>query len=70
MLAGADGTRVSAACFLYPSAKNLLKPYGPIMELISDSNQPIYREVLPLEYAVYHQSKPMDGTSTLSHYKI
>ncbi|KAK1373117.1 1-aminocyclopropane-1-carboxylate oxidase-like [Heracleum sosnowskyi] len=70
VLAQGDQTRVSAACFLYPSAKNLLKPYGPIMELMSDNNQPMYKEVAPLEYALFHQSRAMDGTSTLSHYKL
>ncbi|KAL1826001.1 hypothetical protein ACET3Z_012779 [Daucus carota] len=70
VLARSDQIRVSAACFLYPSAKNLLKPYSPIMELMSDNNQPLYKEVSPLEYAIYHQSRAMDGTSTLSHYKL
>ncbi|XP_074364492.1 1-aminocyclopropane-1-carboxylate oxidase homolog 1-like [Apium graveolens] len=70
VLAHSDQIRVSAACFLYPSAKNLLKPYGPIMELMSDSNQPMYKEIVPLEYALYHQSRAMDGTPTLSHYKL
>ncbi|XP_074363443.1 cyclin-B1-1-like [Apium graveolens] len=70
VLAHSDQIRVSAACFLYPSAKNLLKPYGPIMELMSDSNQPMYKEIVPLEYALYHQSRAMYGTPTLSHYKL
>lgn len=70
VLAQGDQIRVSAACFLYPRAKNLLKPYGPIMELMSDRNQPMYKEVLPLEYAIYHQSRAVDGSSTLYHYKL
>lgn len=70
VLARADETRVSAACFLYPSAQNIQKPFGPIKELISDTNPCIYKEVFPLEYATFYQTKPLDGSSALSHYKL
>lgn len=40
--------RTSIACFV--GTDDLQKPYGPINELISESNPPIYKEVLFGEY--------------------
>lgn len=70
VLARPTGTRVSAACFFYASAKNTFKPFGPIKELTSDESPPIYRQVLPLEYAGYYQSNVRSGTSALPHFKL
>lgn len=37
------GPRISVACF-FSGPTNQAKVYGPIQELISDENPPVYRE--------------------------
>lgn len=72
MLAGMIGPRISAACFCYPSSTNIMKPYGPIKELLSDSecNPPLYREVCYGEYISLYKSKGLDGFSTIPQFKL
>lgn len=72
VLAGNVGPRISAACFLYPSSANIQKPYGPIKELISESqgNHPLYRQVCYSEYTSLYRSKGLDGLSTIPHFKL
>lgn len=67
VLARSIGTRVSSACFFYPSSDQILKPYGPLKEL---ETPPVYREVSYLEFVTCHQKKLSEGTSTLLHFKI
>ncbi|KAM5561196.1 1-aminocyclopropane-1-carboxylate oxidase [Rosa sericea] len=70
VLAGRIGPRISAACFLYPSATHRFKPYGPIKEFLSSDDLPIYRETHLGEYLAYYRSKGLDGNSALSHFKL
>ncbi|XP_015167348.1 deacetoxyvindoline 4-hydroxylase-like [Solanum tuberosum] len=42
--------------------------YGPIKELLSEENPPMYREPSRNEYVAYLYSKGLDGTSLLSQY--
>ncbi|XP_004289923.1 PREDICTED: 1-aminocyclopropane-1-carboxylate oxidase homolog 1-like [Fragaria vesca subsp. vesca] len=69
VLARRVGPRISAACFLYPSATHRFKPYGPIKELLS-GDLPIYRETHLGEYLGYYKSKGLDGNSAISHFKL
>ncbi|CAK7346433.1 unnamed protein product [Dovyalis caffra] len=69
VLVGQEGSRTSVACFFYPCTANKFKPYGAIKELLSD-NPPIYRETHISEFLAYFRSKGLDGTSTLSHFKL
>lgn len=63
--------RVSAACFFYPSTTQAQKPYGPLKELISDENPAIvYKETLVSEYLAHYNSKGLDGTPKLLHFKL
>ncbi|XP_065623704.1 1-aminocyclopropane-1-carboxylate oxidase homolog 1 [Quercus suber] len=68
VLAGKIGARVSAACFFMPSTDNKLKAYGPIKELLSENNPPIYKETHLTEYRAQYRSTGLDVT-TLSLFK-
>ncbi|MCE3050140.1 hypothetical protein HAX54_046526 [Datura stramonium] len=44
--------------------------YGPINELLSDENPPIYRETSRKEYVTHLYNKGLNGTSLLSPFKL
>lgn len=70
VLAGRVGPRVSAACFFYPSTANSFEPYGPIKELLTEDNPPLYREVHYKEYVTLYVSKGLDGQSAIPSFKL
>lgn len=70
VLAKHEGPRISVASFFYPSTKDILKPYGPIKELLSDDNQPKYKKISTKEFITYFISKERDGTPYLPHFKL
>lgn len=70
VLAAPIGPRISAACFFYPSTANRCKPCGPIKELLSEKGAPIYRETNHKEYMDYYRVKGLDGTSSLTFFKL
>ncbi|KAK7819161.1 1-aminocyclopropane-1-carboxylate oxidase like protein 1 [Quercus suber] len=51
-----------------PSTDNKLKAYGPIKELLSENNPPIYKETHLTEYRAQYRSTGLDVT-TLSLFK-
>lgn len=69
VVAGHVGPRVSIASFLYPLSKDILKPYGPIKEILSDENKPRYKEISTREFIACYMSNGLDGTSVLPHFK-
>ncbi|KAL8103549.1 hypothetical protein AgCh_027938 [Apium graveolens] len=70
VLAKHEGPRISVASFFYPSTEDMLKPYGPIKELLSDGNQPKYREISTKEFITYLITRERDGTPYLPHFKL
>ncbi|KAG9152628.1 hypothetical protein Leryth_024416 [Lithospermum erythrorhizon] len=70
VLASYQGPRISVGCFFYPSSQCMMKPYGPIKELLSDSNPPIYKEVTYLEYIHQYRKMARERNQTLPHFKL
>ncbi|XP_056170410.1 1-aminocyclopropane-1-carboxylate oxidase homolog 1-like [Syzygium oleosum] len=70
VLAAQVGPRVSVACFLSPSRTEKTKSLGPIRELLSQNNPPIYKETFLSEYVNYYKSHGLSGNSTLPHFRI
>ncbi|KAL3517680.1 hypothetical protein ACH5RR_020269 [Cinchona calisaya] len=70
VLARSVGSRVSTACFFYPSSTHLFKPYGPIKELLSETNPPLYREVSNMEYTTAFQKNVRHRIATLPLFKL
>ncbi|KAL8103545.1 hypothetical protein AgCh_027935 [Apium graveolens] len=70
VLAKHEGPRISVASFFYPSTEDMLKPYGPIKELLSDDNQPKYREISTKEFITYFITRKRDGTPYLPYFKL
>ncbi|XP_004499952.1 1-aminocyclopropane-1-carboxylate oxidase homolog 3-like, partial [Cicer arietinum] len=62
--------RVSVACFFTLGFHPTTKVYGPIKELLSKDNPPIYRETSIKEFVTYYHNKGLDGNSALSHFKL
>ncbi|KAL2334627.1 hypothetical protein Fmac_015840 [Flemingia macrophylla] len=68
VVASQKGPRVSVACFFtldnYPSARM----YGPIKELLSEDNPPLYRDTTLQDFNAHYYSKGLDGHSSLKHF--
>ncbi|KAL3727024.1 hypothetical protein ACJRO7_031863 [Eucalyptus globulus] len=70
VLASHVGPRLSVACFftlhLYPTTRT----YGPIKEILSEDGPALYREISLREFVTYYDSKGLDGTSALTHFRL
>ncbi|KAB2599813.1 1-aminocyclopropane-1-carboxylate oxidase 1-like [Pyrus ussuriensis x Pyrus communis] len=72
VLANRIGPRVSIACF-FKGQSNTDAPakyYGPIKELISEENPPVYREFSISEYHAKFYSEGLDEKSGLDHFRL
>ncbi|KAL9240339.1 hypothetical protein vseg_014573 [Gypsophila vaccaria] len=70
VLANSKGPRVSVAAFFTTSILPTNRVYGPIKELLSDSNPARYRETTVAEYATTFRKKGLDGTSTVQQFRL
>ncbi|PQP95336.1 1-aminocyclopropane-1-carboxylate oxidase homolog 1 isoform X2 [Prunus yedoensis var. nudiflora] len=71
VLANRAGPRVSIACFFTGEKTGALaKSYGPIKELISEENPPLYRNFLISEYYAKFFSQGLDEKSGLDHFRL
>ncbi|XP_047971613.1 1-aminocyclopropane-1-carboxylate oxidase homolog 3-like [Salvia hispanica] len=69
VLVNSSTSRVSVACFLRDPSRST-ELYWPIEELISEDNPPRYRATTSEEYITHFNSKGLDGTSALSHFRV
>ncbi|XP_026384132.1 1-aminocyclopropane-1-carboxylate oxidase homolog 1-like [Papaver somniferum] len=71
VLANLENPRVSVACFFHGTRlEQSSRKYGPIKELLSESDRPKYRETTIHEYITHFQAKGLDGKSALDVFKI
>ncbi|KAK9943670.1 hypothetical protein M0R45_009271 [Rubus argutus] len=61
------GPRTSAASFFISEGNS--RVFGPIKELLSEENPPIYQEIEMNDYVRYHYSAGKE-TSPLVHFKL
>ncbi|KAF3456820.1 hypothetical protein FNV43_RR01474 [Rhamnella rubrinervis] len=72
VVANKVGPRISAACMFRTRLppENSSRMYGPIKELTSKENPPIYKETTVKEYASIFMTKGFDGVSGLEYLKL
>ncbi|KAK7373638.1 hypothetical protein VNO80_07053 [Phaseolus coccineus] len=73
VLANHGGPRVSVASFLTNSHgpdKGMSKVYGPIKELLSENNPPMYRKTSIGEIMAHHFAKGLDGNHALKPFRL
>ena len=71
VMASHVGPRVSIASFFCTGVMPTSKLYGPIKELLSENNPPIYKETTVRDYFAYFNAKGLGGkTTALDDFKL
>ncbi|PON33333.1 Oxoglutarate/iron-dependent dioxygenase [Parasponia andersonii] len=70
VLVSRKGPRISVASFFSTHILPTSKVFGPIEELLSESNPPKYRETTVRDYNIYFYEKGLDGTKALDHFRL
>ncbi|XP_051142095.1 1-aminocyclopropane-1-carboxylate oxidase homolog 11-like [Andrographis paniculata] len=71
VLASEADTRLSTVCFFYPNSEQIASgEHGPIDELVSDSDPPLYRAVNYVEFSVHYHKMAGRGHSFLSDFRL
>ena len=72
VLAKNVGPRISIASFFrtYIQPENALRMYGPLKELVSEENPPLYKDTNVVDYFKFKHVKGVEGTSALAHFKL
>ncbi|KAF5194687.1 1-aminocyclopropane-1-carboxylate oxidase-like protein [Thalictrum thalictroides] len=70
VMANNTGPRISVACFISTDLKESTRLFGPIKELLSKENPPIYSEITMKAYGTHYNEKGLDGNSALSKFKL
>ncbi|XP_026452854.1 1-aminocyclopropane-1-carboxylate oxidase homolog 1-like [Papaver somniferum] len=68
VLANHDGPRVSVGSFFRTLGES--KFCGPIKELLSETNPPVYKDTTVDEYYQHNLNKGLNGISNLSYFKL